>query len=165
MRKRPQRDAIAAYQRRVTAARRIGVDVKCLCGESRPAVLIPGSKPTICCHACRRKQHGKTEFDQHHVAAGANSHAKTPIWVNDHVAILSDLQFDWPEATLENRDGSPLLAAAGRTRGYTETNEYLSDTLLRKSAEMLEALDKYLVKRLGPNWWRGTELEKFAPER
>jgi hypothetical protein len=78
---------------------------------------------------------------------------------------LSVLQRDWPKETRENPDRSPLLAAAGRTRGYTETNAYLADKLLRQNAEMLEALDAHLVERLGPKWWIGTPLEKFAPKQ
>jgi hypothetical protein len=117
------------------------------------------------CFACQRKQRGHTIFDLHHPAGEANSPGRTPIWVNDHVAELSVLQRDWPKETRENPDRSPLLAAAGRTRGYTETNAYLADKLLRQNAEMLEALDAHLVERLGPKWWIGTPLEKFAPKQ
>ncbi|MGA2336753.1 MAG: hypothetical protein ABSG08_15405 [Terriglobales bacterium] len=85
--------------------------------------------------------------------------------MNDHVAILNVLQHDWPKTTLENPDGSPLLAAAGRNRGYTETNAYLVDALLRQNTEVLEVLDTYLVKKLGPQWWKRTELEQFSPKR
>jgi len=163
-RKLPQRDPIGAYQRKATAERRIGVGARCAwCGETRPEALIRNSNPMICA-ACRRQQCGKTIFDGHHPAGEANSRVKLPIWVNDHIAILSVLQYDWPKETLENPDSSPLLAAAGRNRGYTETNAYLADTLLRQNAEMLEALDAYLVKKLGPKWWPGTELDKFAPK-
>jgi hypothetical protein len=81
------------------------------------------------------------------------------------VAILSVLQYDWPKTTLENPDSSPLLAAAGRNRGYTETNAYLVDVLLRQNTEVLELLDAYLVKRLGTKWWVGTELQQFAPKK
>jgi len=114
------------------------------------------------CVACQRKQRGQTTFDFHHPGAEANSHIKIPIWVSDHVAILNVLQYDWPKTTLENPDASPLLAAAGRNRGYTETNAYLVDKLLRQNSEVLEVLDAYLVKKLGTKWWEGTELEQFA---
>jgi hypothetical protein len=30
---------------------------------------------------------------------------------------------------------------------------------------MLERLDRYLTQRLGPEWWRETEIEEFAPKR
>jgi hypothetical protein len=83
--------------------------------------------------------------------------------VSDHAAVLNVLQRDWPKTTLENSDRSPLLAAAGRNRGYIETNAYLVDAMLRQNTEVLEALDAYLAKRLGEKWWVGTELEQFAP--
>src|ERR1700687_5110889 len=47
--KRPlKRDPIGAYARKATAARRVGEDTKCACGEARPEALIPNSKPTVC---------------------------------------------------------------------------------------------------------------------
>jgi hypothetical protein len=162
LKKPPQRDPESAYVRKVIAARRSG-GRKCACGEGRPEALICDCNPIICV-ACRRKQRGQTTFDLHHPAAEANSPTKTPIWVSDHVAILNVLQHDWPKTTLENPDRSPLLAAAGRNRGYTETNAYMVDTLLRQNTEEFEVLDAFLVKRLGPKWWVGTELEQFAPK-
>jgi hypothetical protein len=162
LKKLPQRDPEAAYVRAAIAARRIGY-MKCACGEGRPEALIRDSNPMICV-ACQRKQRGHTAFDLHHPGGEANTPAKTPIWVNDHVASLNILQHDWPEKTLENPDRSPLLAAAGRNRGYIDTNTYLVDTQLRQNAEVFEALDAYLVKRLGEKWWLDTELERFAPK-
>jgi hypothetical protein len=32
-------------------------------------------------------------------------------------------------------------------------------------ADMLEAADAFLASKLGPKWWVGTELERFAPEQ
>jgi hypothetical protein len=162
LKKLTQRDPEAAYVRKVIAARRIGCR-ECACGEDRPEALIRDSDPMICV-ACHRKERGQTTFDLHHPAADANSPTKTPIWVNDHVAVLNVLQHDWPKTTLENPDRSPLLAAAGRNRGYIETNAYLVDTQLRQNTEFLEVLDAYLVKRLGEKWWADTDLEQFAPK-
>jgi hypothetical protein len=162
LKKLPQRDPEAAYVRKIIAARRIG-GRKCACGEGRPEALIRDSNPMVCV-ACQRKQRGHTVFDFHHPGADANSPIKIPIWVSDHIAIFNVLQYDWPKTTLENPDRSPLLAAAGRNRGYTETNAYMVDTLLRQNTEVLEVLDAYLVKRLGTKWWVGTELEQFAPK-
>jgi hypothetical protein len=162
LKKLSQRDPEAAYVRKAIAARWIGCR-KCACGEERPEALIRNSNPMICV-ACQRKQRGLTTFDLHHPGGEANSPAKIPIWVNDHVACLNILQHDWPKTTLENPARSPLLAAAGRNRGYINTNAYLVDTQLRQNAEVFEALDAYLVKRLGKKWWLDTELEQFAPK-
>ncbi len=165
MRKRPpQRDPIVAYQRKATAARRVGGHTQCACGEARPEALIAGSNPTIC-NACEGKRRGRTTFDDHHVAGKANSPVTIQVPVNDHRARLSIAQYDWPKRTLENLDGSPLLAAAACTRGYVDTNDYLREKLLLRNPEMLEVLDALLVEKLGPKWWIGTDLERFSPKR
>lgn len=161
MKKLPQRDP-GAYVRKVIATRRVG-GRKCACGESRPGALVPSSEPLVCA-ACQRKSEGRPIYDEHHPAGKANDPTTTPIPVNDHRADLNVRQYDWPKTTLENPDGSPLLAAAGRNRGYTETNGYLVNAMLRQNTEVLEVLNAYLVKRLGAKWWVGTELEQFAPK-
>jgi hypothetical protein len=160
MPKRPE-DPIRTCQRKSVAERRMA-GKSCKCGESRPVALITGSKPTIC-SACRRKQLGYSTLDEHHPAGSANHVATVPIPVNDHQT-LTDAQYDWPKKTWENRKSSPLLAQAASVRGYYDTNTYLGDTFLLPNAAFLEELDEYLAERLGPRWWVGTPLEKFAPK-
>jgi hypothetical protein len=115
------------------------------------------------CAACKRKKVGKTTQDNHHPAGKANSPITVPVPVNDHRSELSVAQQDWPPETLKNPDGSPLLAAAGRIRGFVDYLIYLSKKFLHWSAEMLEELDRFLKERLGPQWWRGTPLQRFEP--
>lgn len=161
----PIRDPIAAYQRKVVAARRFGPDEQCdLCAESRPEALIAGSNPRICAR-CDRKKRGKATTDNHHPAGKANSPVTIPVPVNDHRARLTVDQYDWPKETLENPNGSPLLAAAGHIRGFVDTLEHLIEKLLLRIPEMLEALDQFLTDKLGPKWWIDTPLEKYAPKR
>jgi len=164
MKRKPSRDPIAAFERETRALRRIGEGRKCKCGEERPLALIPGSHPVICA-ACQREKDGKSEFDNHHPAGRANNPATVPIPVNDHRAILSPGQDEWPDETFTNPAGSPLRSAAASLRGYCETYSYLVASLLLPVAEVFEALDKFLLRRLGPNWWVGTEMEPFAPKR
>jgi hypothetical protein len=164
MKNKSVRDPIAAFHRDSTAARRIGQGKKCRCGEARPLALVSGSIPIICA-ACLRKQNGQSQFDNHHPAGRANHPATVPIWVNDHRARLSADQYEWPPETWTNPSGSPALAAAAAIRGYWETNEYVGEALLLENAVFLEALEKFLTARLGPNWWRGTEIEPFARKR
>jgi hypothetical protein len=142
----PQRDPIRTIKRKATALRRVGLNAQCACGESRAEALIAGSMPVICADY-DRKRRGKTPIDEHHVAGKANSPVTTPMPVNDHRAILSVAQYDWPTETLENPDGSPVLAIAARSRGYVDTDEYLKRQLLL------------------PKWWINTEMEQFAPKR
>ena len=163
MKNKPPRDPIASFEREARAARRVGHN-NCKCGEDKPLALISGSNPTICA-ACKRERDGESPFDNHHPAGKANDPATTPIPVNDHRAVLSPKQYEWPEETWENPEGSPLRAGAASMRGYTETDSYLVASLLIPRAEMLEALDAFLKKRLGPKWWVGTEMEPFAPKR
>lgn len=162
-RKLPQRDPIGAYERKATAARRVGKDKKCACGEARPEALITGRKP-VKCAACIRKKRGQTTQDNHHPAGKANNPAKIPVYVNDHQAELNVAQFEWPKETRENPDGSPLLAAAGCIRGFIDTILYLIDKLLLWIPEMLEKLNTFLLEKFGRRWWVGTELERFAPK-
>jgi hypothetical protein len=163
-RKEPDRDPIATYQRRSLAQQRVGVDARCACGESRPEALITGTTPIICAE-CKRKSEGRSTTDQHHPAAKASNPARTPIPANDHRAVLSTGQYEWPQSTIENQDGSPLIAAAAGVRGFRDTNAYLDEKLLSPTPEFLEELDRFMIKTLGPKWWIGTELERFSPTR
>ena len=101
MKKKQERDPIAAFQRQSSAARRIGHGKKCKCGESRPLALVSGSNPTTCA-SCDREKRGQSSFDEHHPAGQANHPATVPVWVNDHRARLTEAQYDWPEETWEN---------------------------------------------------------------
>lgn len=163
MKKKPPRDPIASFERETRAFRKIGQG-KCKCGEDRPLALITGTDPVICA-SCQRVIGGKSPSDKHHPAGEANDPTTTPIPVNDHRADLSPKQYEWPDETWRNLGGSPLLAGAACMRGYCETDSYLVASLLIPKAEMLEALDAFLLKRLGPKWWNGTEMEKFAPKQ
>jgi hypothetical protein len=159
----PRRDPIRAYARKTTAARLVGEGNKCTCGEDRPEAIVPGSNPTEC-YRCERIRCGKATEDGHHVAGKANHPAKIPTPVNDHRARLSIDQYDWPKGTLENPNGSPLLAAAACIRGIINYLYYLIETYLAWIPEMLEALDTFLVTKLGTKWWHNTPLERFAPK-
>src|SRR5207245_2592217 len=103
-------------------------------------------------------------MDGHHVFAEANSPTTIPTPVNDHRAVLNVAQYDWPKKTLENPDGSPLLAAAGCIRGFIDYILYLIKKGLLWVADMMEQLDAYLMEKFGSKWWIGTPLEQFAPK-
>jgi len=160
----PPRDPVDVYVRKAAAARRTGVGKQCACGEARPEALVKNSNPTICA-ACTRKKRGHTTMDDHHIAAEANNPLTVPVPVNDHRAELSVAQYDWPKETRENPDGCPLLAAAGCIRGFVDWVIYIIKKGLLWTAEMLEALSKFLADKLGLKWWVGTPLERFAPEQ
>ena len=160
-RKLPRTDPTGAHRRKVIAARRVGVGARCSCGEDRPEALIAGSSPTIC-GACQRAEKGRSAIDQHHFAGRANNPATIPVPVNDHRAVLSVAQAEWPKSTLTNPEGSPLLAGAASLRGFVDTILYLIEKGLPWLADMLEKLDEVLVKKLGPKWWANTAIAQFA---
>jgi hypothetical protein len=161
--KRPQRDPSAVYVRDAIAMRRIS-GRQCACGEARPwALVLKGG--TVVCFECLNKKDGKATVENHHVAGEANHFSTITIPANDHRAELNAPQYDWPKKTLENPDGSPLLARAGCIRGYVDTNDYLIKTFLQADPEFYECLDAFLTDKLGPQWWVNTELEKYAPKR
>jgi hypothetical protein len=104
-------------------------------------------------------------MDDHHPFSRANSSITIPVPVNDHRARLSIDQMDWPRSTLMNAHGSPLLAASACVRGFIDTVFYLIEESLLWIPDMLELLDDFQVKKLGPRWWVKTELKRFAPKR
>ena len=156
------RDPEAAYVRNAIAQRRSGVAAKCKCGEMRAQALIR-EKNRVICHECKRKERKITTKDGHHFAMKANSPIAIPIPANDHAATLNVAQQDWPKQTRENPTGSPFVAAAACIRGFIDTVLYLIEKGLRWVADMLETADAYLANKLGPQWWKNTELQKFAP--
>ena len=113
-RKFPTRDPSGAHRRKVIASRRVGVGARCSCGENRPEALIAGSNPTICA-ACERAAKGRSTIDQHHFAGRANNPATIPVPVNDHRAILSVAQAEWPKSTLTQHRREPTT---GRCRMF-----------------------------------------------
>lgn len=162
MNKLPQNDPIRASQRKNTAARRVGVNAKCPCGELRPEALITGTIPIVC-YECQKHQRGQTTFEDHHYAGKANSPLTLPIPANDHRAELSVSQMDWPKQTLQNPDKSPLLAAAASIRGFMDTVDYLIRAGLFCTPYLLEIAEAVLQEKLGAKWWVGTPVERFQP--
>jgi hypothetical protein len=129
-------DPIRKYQRKATAARRVGEGARCACGESRPEALLTRSS-SIVCAACDRKSKGQTTNDKHHVAGKANSPISVTVFVNDHRAELNTAQYEWPKMTRVNPTGDPNLKIAGGIRGVILLITYL-DKFLLSGAEHLE---------------------------
>lgn len=151
-------DPIKTSTRRAKAQRRVGDGAACACGETRPEALVVGAGPTTCA-ACKRRRLKKTTTDSHHVAGQNNSPVTVEVPVNDHRAVLSPAQYEWPSETLQNADGSPLLSAAGALRGMADYIIYLAEKFFDLIAVMLEELDRWLVGERGPQWWVNTPIE------
>ena len=158
-----RREPIEHYVHRENAGRRVGVDVRCACGETRAQALIPGSP--VRCMQCNRRRQGRRIVDLHHVAGEANDPTTIPVFANDHAADLSERQRDWPRNTLENPHGDPALRGAACVRGVADMAHYLFDKALLWVAELLEAISDFMISKFGPEWFRGTPIERFAPKR
>ncbi len=104
-------------------------------------------------------------MDHHHVAGRANDPTTIGVPTNDHVAELSERQRDWPEQTLRNPDGDPLLRAAACIRGCLETVVYLAQRLLLWIPKLLELTSAHLTHTNGRFYWRGTPLAAFERTR
>ena len=167
---RQRRDPIAAEARKAAASRRTAGRVCVLCPrlrphwqvEARPGALLADRNPVIC-YECMLIMAGRAPVEADHVAGKRNSEITVPVAANDHRAILSDNQYDWPQPTLQNPDGSPLLAAAAALRGFANVVVYLIDALIIAVAMLLEALDIYLRGQLGPKWWLSTSIARWTP--
>lgn len=155
-------DPIKAAARHERAQRRVGEDAACTCGERRPAALIVGREPIVC-FECDARERGASTLEEHHCAGRTNDPTTTNVPVNDHRAVLTEDQYNWPRRTQENPDGSPLLAISGCIRGFIATANYLMERLLGRIPEQLEALDTYLCEQLGPRWWLKAPLRQPPP--
>lgn len=162
--KHPSSDPIRTAKRKSVAERRVGIGVACACGEKRPKALIARSNPMIC-EECNRRKQDRTIYDDHHVAGKANHPFTIPVLANDHRAVLSEAQYDWPKATRENPNGSPLLSVAGRIRGFCDMILYLVKELLLSIPEFLENLDASLISRFGPALWSSLEFPGLPSRR
>lgn len=159
-----RRDPVGHATRRAVARQRIGAGARCACGESCVEKLVVGTNPIIC-HECQRRNRGQTPIDRHHLAGKANDPVTVPVPTNDHVAVLSEYQRDWPRETLENPAGCPLRRGAACIRGFIDFITYLIDRAVLWTADLLEQLSEHLAATLGERWWVGTSVEPFAAKR
>lgn len=141
--------------------RTLGPDASCSCGEADPRCLVETGSG-VQCYGCRARTTARPATERHHVAGRHNLADTVPVPNNDH-RILSDLQQDWPAATLRNPDGSPLLQAAAAIRGWMDVLVLILERAVGWMPHFLEALDVWLCARLGPEW--GHEFRVAHPNR
>src|SRR5712692_10828992 len=144
----PLRSPSDTHRRQAIAERRIGAR-QCGCGEARPQALIAGSRPLVCA-ACQRANNGQSTEDDHHIAGAANDETTISVPVNDHRADLTIAQSDWPKATLQNSEGSPLLAGAACIREPKLLDPTPSERIER---------DLHNISRNQIEWWLQLTLD------
>jgi hypothetical protein len=132
-------------------------DPKCSgCLEDDPLALMPDDDGPIICHACWARNRGWKETQGHHVAGRHNDPFKVPYPVNRHRAMNARQNATWPRDTLMNPSKSPLIRYAAWIRGFLDI---LQDVVaaLAPIPVFLERLNRYLVDKLGDEWWRDME--------
>jgi hypothetical protein len=157
----PDKDPIGTDARASRRRRKAKGAVCTSCGESNEDALVLNQAP-ILCFRCTAMQDGRSTRDRHHVAGRKNSSLKDSFDVNDH-RILSAYQQEWPEATLKNPAGSPILAVAGFLRGIIDWLRLIIERYLGWIPEWLEKLDAWLTEVLGPTYWESLPPDMQIP--
>jgi hypothetical protein len=153
-------DEIRRISRHARRAGKFPTDSKCAsCPETDPIVLVEGSDP-LRCYECQARGAGKSGVEADHFAGAANSPVTLRIPANVHRR-RSDRQYDWPRATLENRDGNPLLKIAAMVRGWLDYLQIIVDVLDVVPAALV-ALNASLVNGQGARWWEQPQFLRFS---
>ncbi len=139
--------------RRERALRGLGTrDPQCAMCTEREPIALTGTHPEILCYRHRRMAQAASPDEDHHPAGEANSPLRIRTDGNEH-RLLSDKQRDWPEETLRNRDGSPLLKIAALIRSWVDYLRQLLERGLERIPAALERLDQLLRNHFGERWW------------
>ncbi len=138
--------------RKIRRQRRVGNGAACsVCSERDPNALIPRADRVVC-YECLAMEGGRTPTEPHHLGGSQNSPFAVTVPGNDH-RVLSDYQQDWPQETLRNPDGSPLLKAAALIRGWLDILRLIIERAIGWIPPFLERLDAWLQQQFGPCWW------------
>ena len=121
------------------------------CDEECPFALT-GADPEIYCYDHQPQRRSRPWLEEHHSAGQHNDPQTAAMPGNEH-RIASELQYAWPEGTLRNPDGSPLLRAAAALRGWLDLLYLVMVRTVAWIPAFLEQLDAFLRERLGPRWW------------
>lgn len=156
-------DPIGGWLRSSRSQRRVGPGAVCAsCGkESRPYALIFGREPP-CCYRCDRIVQGRPPYEDNHVFGKRNSDLTIRYPINDHRAIFSVKQYQWPPGALDNPNSSPLLEGVARMHGAYENIEHMLAENVAYAA-ILSQLDEQLTIIYGPRWL--AKLEAAAARR
>ena len=100
------------------------------------------------CLRCYALKRGTKETEAHHLGAEANSPVTVEMPITDH-RTLSEAQHEWPPKTMQNLDGSPLLAIAGTLRGIADFISDLIVAFINRLAETAEDIDAWLRDKYG----------------
>lgn len=148
-------DTIRRKARHAAKADRLGQYACCVrCGDTETLHLQTAS--VTLCAECRLLLQQRSTSEQHHVAGRKNDAFTVAIPANDH-AVLSDAQYDWPNGTLRNPNGDPLIRISAWLRGIADIARHLID-LIPQWCTLLESVSANLRFRYGDTWWTHPQL-------
>ncbi len=127
------------------------------CDERDPAAFT-GVYPDNVCYEHEHVMRGISEWEGQHPPGKSNDAVTISTRGNDH-RVWDDAKRDWPERTLHNPDGSPLLKAAAAVRSVLDWLRLLANRLLAWIPPFLERLDEVLRGLYGDRWWTRLGLE------
>lgn len=135
---------------------------KCkFCSETDPDALT-GKYPNIVCYEHLLISEGKQPIEKHHPSGEHNDPDFTvPIPGNDHRILSNRQNYDWPDETLRNPNGSILRKAAAAIRGFLDMLRLIIDRAVGWIPDYLEWLDSALNRHIGSEWGKTLRYECF----
>jgi len=122
------------------------------CDETDPFALT-GTYPDVLCY-----EHRVRAFEGQHPPGQHNADVAMRTRGNDH-RIWDEAKKDWPDQTLKNPHGDPLLKIAATARSLLDWFRLLVERLLGWIPEFCERLSDALRRRHGDRWWDVLGLE------
>jgi len=112
-----------------------------------------GTHPNILCYEHASETKGRSRSEGQHPSGRNNLRdAVMAMPGNDH-RFMDEPKRDWPERTLRNPEGSPLLAASAAMRSVHDWCLFIVERLIGRWPQFLEWLDGQLSERYGVKWW------------
>jgi len=115
---------------------------------------LTGSEPAkLLCYEHEAETAGRSPVERQHPAGRRNDPTfVVPMLGNLH-RLMDEDKRDWPERTLRNPEGSPMLKAAACVRAVADWLRLIIERLLGWVPTFLEAVDAAFTERHGPRWW------------
>lgn len=123
------------------------------CGETYWR-LMTGSEPDkLLCYEHAAEAAGRSPVELQHPAGRRNDPTfVVPMLGNLH-RLMDEDKHDWPERTLRNPEGSPMLKGAACVRAVNDWLRLIIERLLGWLPEFLEAADAALTQQHGLRYW------------
>ena len=116
--------------------------------------LITGSEPDkLLCYEHAAEAAGRSPVEEQHPPGRANDPTFTVPFLGNLHRVMDEAKRDWPERTMRNPDGSPMLKAAACVRAAADWLRLIIERLLGWVPVLLEATDAALTEHVGPAWW------------